>query len=142
MGHLDAMDTNKLTKTRSYNMPKETKIINVPVYRDKEGNPTCASHFDTGKACQFLRLAKFGTTPICIAHTIEVNLRDKNGGIKGYLQPSDTCPLWTSSNAEFPLIERQDWTKEEHLEMHGEDDEKFLSAIQTILSDGQEKTEQ
>ena len=123
-------------------MPNETKIIVVPVYRDKEGNPTCASHFHTGKACQFLRLAKFGTTPICIAHTIEVNLQDKDGGIQGYLQPSDTCPLWTSSNAEFPRIGGQDLTKEEHLEMYGEDDEKFLSAIQTILGDGQAKTEQ
>ena len=26
-------------------MPNETKIIGVPVYRDKKRNPTCASHF-------------------------------------------------------------------------------------------------
>ena len=92
-------------------MPNETKIIVVPVYRDKEGNPTCASHFPSGEVCKFLRLVGLRDSPNCGVGAKSVQLYDKHGGDAGFIQPSDTCPLWTSSNAEFPLIGGQDLTK-------------------------------
>jgi len=88
-------------------MPNETKIIVVPVYRDKEGNPTCAAHFPTGEVCKFLRLEGLGSIPICGANAKSVRLYDNDGGGAGFIRPSEVCPLWTSSFAEFPLIDGQ-----------------------------------
>ena len=88
----------------------ETKTIEVPVYRDREGNPTCAKDFTTGAVCQFYRTQRMGCHETCVfaenAGRYAASML-RRGDI-GSLIPLNTCPLWPSEpEAPPPIIE---WT--------------------------------
>ena len=84
-------------------MTTETKTIEIKVYRDKNGKPTCASSFIEGSACQFFGTRNIGTQEFCL-YGAEVALY-RRGGL-GSLIPAKPCPLWgeemNSDRAEMP----------------------------------------
>ena len=76
---------------------QETKQIEVPAFRDGDGNPCCAGDFSNGEVCPFYRTQRFGCHETCV-------FADDNGkymeGMKrrddgrGSLVPLKTCPIW------------------------------------------------
>jgi len=74
-------------------MTTETRTLEIPVYRCKDGLPTCWN-FDG--MCYLLRKENqqgrdFGGSGLC-EYGIEIVKRD--GGHSGPLRPSPNCPLW------------------------------------------------
>ena len=82
-------------------MTKEIKTLEVPIYRDNEGNHTCAVNFKTGESCPFFRTQRFGTHETCLFasevghHKRGLSRRGADG--TGTLIPLRTCPLWAHS---------------------------------------------
>ncbi len=80
----------------------ETKTITVPVFRDPEGNPTCIANAETGEACPFFRVQKFGMHETCLFAAVETTglqterMQRRDNG-KGFLIPLACCPLWSQT---------------------------------------------
>jgi hypothetical protein len=84
-------------------MSEELVQISVKRYRDPDGKATCASD---KKACQFFRIARFGTVETC--HFDERN--PVSGGYdgqgrrgadgRGSLIPGSYCPVWEPEEVE------------------------------------------
>ena len=78
-------------------MTKETKIIEVPAYRDNSGNPCCAMDFSTGEVCPFYRTQKFGGLETCVfaedRGKYKQTMYRRAEGL-GTLIPLDACPIW------------------------------------------------
>lgn len=79
-------------------MTTETKTIEVPAYRDDNGNPCCAANFQTGEVCPFFRTQCFGTHETCVFAESADGKRtrgiNRRGDGAGTLIPLDTCPVW------------------------------------------------
>jgi len=78
-------------------MKDETKSIDITVYRDSKGNPTCAKDFPTGQICRFYRTQRFGCHETCVfaddsGKFLKSMIRRGKGD--GSLVPLDNCPLW------------------------------------------------
>lgn len=77
-------------------------------YTTPEGAPTCATNFDCGHVCNFLRSRKFGLVDYC--GFTGGDLHRSNGG-DGWLMIQDGCPIWGEGSiavAEFnPLAHEQ-----------------------------------
>ena len=78
----------------------ETKTITVPVFRDPEGNPTCARNFKAGAVCQFYRTQRFGCHETCVfakeSHKGITTAMERRGET-GSLIPLACCPLWSQT---------------------------------------------
>jgi len=78
------------------------KNLEVDVYLDIDGNPTCAVNFSEKKVCIFYRTEKLGCNETCVFANISyngiyhetMNRRIKKDGKSGTLIPLNTCPLW------------------------------------------------
>lgn len=69
----------------------------ITLYRDEDGNPTCAKDFPTGKVCIFYATQKLGCWETCWfsgkdGKKWDQLVRRKRG--VGSLIPSQECPLW------------------------------------------------
>ena len=69
-------------------MTTETKTIQIKVYRDKNGKPTCAN---TEGVCQFFATRKFGSIELCMYGAFFFPLER---GETRHLMPIKSCPLW------------------------------------------------
>lgn len=69
----------------------EKRMIAVTAYRTPDGKPTCATNFDTGEICQFVKTRKFGLVEVCTVRGRDIH-RDDGG--RGYLVPAAGCPVW------------------------------------------------
>jgi hypothetical protein len=73
------------------------KKIEVEIYVDKQGAPTCASNFETGEVCIFYRTTKFGAIETCSfadnSGRYASPLERKNNG-EGSLIPGKFCKVW------------------------------------------------
>jgi hypothetical protein len=79
-------------------MTKETVTIKHTVYRDNDGNPTCAMNFENGEVCEFYRTYKFGFCETCVFapdvwNGLPITLDRRDDGL-GTLIPGSFCPLW------------------------------------------------
>lgn len=80
-------------------MSQEYVSLRFKVYRDKNGNMTCASNFETGDVCEFYRTYRFGCNETCVFAPDEgykgrpEDLERRNDGM-GTLIPGNYCPLW------------------------------------------------
>lgn len=75
----------------------EKKTIEIAVYRDPEGNPTCAVDWGAGHVCKFLRTSKFGFVEHCFFGEKGDDVIERDGDSVGWLRPIPACPLWPSS---------------------------------------------
>jgi hypothetical protein len=84
----------------------EHHTIHLPVirYRDKDGNPTCATDFETGDVCKFYRTQRLGTIETCVfaeaysnsKYAAAMERRDSpQGPGMGTLIPGVWCPVWS-----------------------------------------------
>ncbi len=83
------MTKPKIKREEPYN-------LEVTRYRDKEGNPTCAIDFGSGKVCIFYGTQKFGCSETCWfadRYRRWSPLQRRKGGA-GTLIPIANCPLW------------------------------------------------
>jgi len=76
---------------------KKTKTLEVEVYENPDGEPTCGSDFRTGDVCQFILSQRYGTEYTCVFAANEVRgmkmpLSATDNGM-GYLIPCKECPL-------------------------------------------------
>ena len=67
------------------------KTMQTTAYVDKDGFPTCANDFTTGKVCEFYRTKKMGCLEVCL-FDLETPLERRKGGC-GTLIPGDACRL-------------------------------------------------
>ena len=71
----------------------------VVLYRDEDGNPTCASDFQNGRVCIFYVTHKFGCGETCLFSGRSgmrwMPMQRRKGG-EGTLVPLPTCPLWVN----------------------------------------------
>ena len=76
-------------------------------YTTPDGAPTCATNFDCGHVCKFLRTRKFGLVDYC--GFTGGDLHRGNGG-EGWLMIQDGCPIWgegSSTVVEFNPLEHE-----------------------------------
>lgn len=64
----------------------ETKTIEIPIYRDKDGRQVCGSDFQSGKICPLFRVTRFGTVGIC-------GWSERQLVHDGYCRPDNKCPV-------------------------------------------------
>lgn len=82
---------------------RETKMLAVVAYRDKDGEPTCALDFRTGDVCRFYRSQRMGGNETCDFapigdHRGYTEQMDRRGdGGMGTLIPGHWCPVWRST---------------------------------------------
>jgi len=78
-------------------MTSEAFLMPVTRYKDKAGNPTCATDFNAGHVCQFYSTQRFGCDETCLFANKEFrywqSLNRRDGG-NGSLIPLRSCPLW------------------------------------------------
>ena len=88
----------------------EKKTIEIAVYRDPEGNPTCAVDWGAGHVCKFLQTSKFGFVEHCFFGAKGADVIERDGDSAGWLRPIPACPLWPSNvggdTAEFSYLAR------------------------------------
>lgn len=84
-------------------MMEKTKIeVEVVRYTDQQGNPTCATNFETGEICEFYRTQRLGTHETCLfsdpdrRYQTHLKRRISSKGIEGdgTLIPCDNCLVW------------------------------------------------
>ena len=73
---------------------KEHCLLDITRYRDPEGNPTCAGHFQTGEVCTFYCTAVFGTQETCVFSKAHETLGRRLDTKTGSLIPLPQCPVW------------------------------------------------
>jgi hypothetical protein len=78
----------------------ETKTIEIPVYRDKEGKPVCHNTWQ-GIRCGFIEIVKYG---INHCRATDTGIDDVRCGKKNAIdwnghQPHKNCPLWAEELA-------------------------------------------
>jgi hypothetical protein len=87
-------DVNVWTRPLGTEKPATMPVV---LYRDEDGNPTCACDFKNGRVCVFYGVQKFGCSETCWFADKDgrrwVEMKRRNGG-KGTLVPLPTCPLW------------------------------------------------
>jgi hypothetical protein len=76
---------------------KETRLIQIDVYRCNNNEPTCALDFSTGDVCIFYRSQGLKQHQTCVfapewSRGYNKPLRRRED--KGYLVPGDWCPIW------------------------------------------------
>ena len=79
----------------------EKKTIEIAVYRDPEGNPTCAVDWGAGHVCKFLQTSKFGFVEHCFFGAKGDDVIERDGDSVGWLRPIPACPLWPSSGGQM-----------------------------------------
>ena len=79
-------------------MTTEKTTIEIERYRDPSGKPTCAVDFNGGKVCQFMALARMGTTELCALDFKLLHRRGDDG--LGFLIPGGHCVAWTKEELE------------------------------------------
>lgn len=80
-------------------MSTEQRTIAITAYRDRDGNPTCATDFVKGEVCVCYATARFGGHETCIwaerrRQNYSEPMRRRNGGA-GTLIPLSNCPVWS-----------------------------------------------
>ena len=78
----------------------ETKTIEIAVFRDPDGHPTCRSQEG---ACPMMGARKFGVVEVCMFTGGDIHRRphgaDKRDIVRNpedhYLRPVDGCPVWS-----------------------------------------------
>jgi hypothetical protein len=73
--------------------------IEVVAYRDKDGNPCCASDFKKGEVCVFYRSYRFGCGETCVfaetgAYKRQQEMQRRGEDGLGTLIPLPQCPVW------------------------------------------------
>jgi hypothetical protein len=79
----------------------ETVSLEIPIYYTPEGIRTCAEDFGTGRVCVFYGTKSFGTKELCFAPRREDRLYRSSE--KGFLVPSEHCPLRAAPSEHCPL---------------------------------------
>jgi hypothetical protein len=83
----------------------KTKTFEITVYEDKNGEPTCATNFDTGEVCIFYQTARCGTLETCMFMVNPRGCMSRRGPDgDGSLIPHDGCPIWGTRNK---LVEKR-----------------------------------
>lgn len=72
----------------------EKKTIEIAVYRDPAGRPTCAADFRAGLVCRLLQSARMGSVDVCALQTGRRPCLERYDGGTGYLMPAKVCPVW------------------------------------------------
>lgn len=76
---------------------KENCLLPITRFRTEEGEPACATNFDTGEVCPFFAVSKMGVVETCMfAKNGELLHRGGEHGT-GFLIPLRDCPVWSSA---------------------------------------------
>lgn len=75
----------------------ETILLEIPRFRDADGNPTCAADFRLGQVCPFFGTQKFGQHETCWFGTKTSEMWEplwRRDAPLSSLIPLAKCPVW------------------------------------------------